>query len=455
MRAHARADHRLHHGPEHGPEHGRDTGRDTGRISAASAALVRLLLGLLLALVLPVAAATAQTQTRTITGPEALLAALEEDLTGVTLALVPGTYPAITLRGPGTPAAIRSADPAAPAVLLGLQGTDVDGLHLDGLVFEYRFGHGDPLHIPLISLTRCQDLRLTGSRIEGDVARGLGFPADGHGYGIGLNLRDCRDVQIEGNLIRGFWRAVAIRESARLVLRDNEITRIRMDGLTFAQVGHVLIEGNHIHDFDRVDVPEDHADMIQIWTASTTAPSHDILIRGNLLNSGQSLWTQSIWMRNERVDGGEAGREMFYRNIAIEDNLILNAHLHGIGIGETDGLVIRGNTMLLNRASVGLNDDWRRTLYHPRIRVAPGSTRVAIANNITHLVDGPAGQPDWLVAGNLLLQAGPTPTGPGQVPYARVFVDGGHGGAPWRPETWQLIRGGPGDRDGLGASALR
>lgn len=68
-------------------------------------------------------------------------------------------------------------------------------------------------------------------------------------------------------------------------------------------------------------------------------PSVNIVIPGNILNSGAGVWNQSIFMRNEKVDTQDPGPEMFYRDIVIEENVILNAHQHGITVGETDGLI--------------------------------------------------------------------------------------------------------------------
>ena len=123
--------------------------------------------------------------------------------------------------------------------------------------------------------------------------------------------------------------------------------------MNFAQVERVRIEANHIHDFNRVLESPDHADMIQFWTNGTTSPSSDITIRGNILNSGAGWFTQSIFMRNELVDSGKAEAEMFYRNVIIEDNVIINAHLHGISVGETAGLKIANNTVIRNARSQG------------------------------------------------------------------------------------------------------
>lgn len=70
------------------------------------------------------------------------------------------------------------------------------------------------------------------------------------------------------------------------------------------------------------------------------------------MDIGEGDKTQSIFMRNDLVDRGLAGEEMYYQNILIEGNVILNGHKHGITVGETDGLIIQNNTIL----SIGSSD---------------------------------------------------------------------------------------------------
>ena len=139
--------------------------------------------------------------------------------------------------------------------------------------------------------------------------------------------------------------------------------------------------------------------MIQFWTSGTTSPSTNIVIRGNFLDSGTGLPSQSIFMRNEMVDTGAAGDAMFYRNILIEDNVIHNAHVHGITVGETHGLTIRNNTILQNADSgnTGLVDV-------PTINVAAASTGVTVTNNILPRLPS-IGSAGALVTNNLIVQS--------------------------------------------------
>ena len=103
-------------------------------------------------------------------------------------------------------------------------------------------------------------------------------------------------------------------------------------------------------------------------------------------------------MRNDMVDRGLAGEEMFYRNLLIEENVILNNHAHGISVGETDGLVIRKNTVLdadaENTSSVAT----------PKINVNRDAKDVVIEQNATAAISGHSGQPGWTVSDNALVQ---------------------------------------------------
>jgi len=139
--------------------------------------------------------------------------------------------------------------------------------------------------------------------------------------------------------------------------------------------------------------------MIQFWTTGADAPSEDIVIRRNQLVAGRDL-TQSIFMRNEMVDTGKAGPEMFYRNVAIEDNVIVNAHQWGIMLGETEGAKIADNRVLHSPLIREMNGKPTKA---PLIKVAERSRNVVIERNIAGNFWGYKDQPDWTVAENVTL----------------------------------------------------
>jgi hypothetical protein len=371
---------------------------------------------------------------------------------GTVIELTGGSYDTLGMRDGGgsaqAPLVIRSADPKAPARFARMNLRDVENLVLEGLVFDYVATPGaDPTLRPF-QIRSSQGIILRGCLFKGDKAA-HGGSAEMSPTGFGLSFRGLTDVTLEDSRITGFLRGLLVRESRNVIIRGNEFDGMRSDGMDFAQVEGVLIERNHLHDFDRPPGVKDHPDMIQFWTASTTKPSRDIVIRDNVLNAGSGPWTQSIFMRNELVDARGAGKEMFYHTILIEENVIVNAHPHGITVGETLGLTIRNNTVVRNAKAAG--EGHKPSFWIPRIRVAKKSEDVRIERNVTAAVDGLDGQKDWVVADNLLVQD-QSRMKPGF--YATVFGPAALS-APDRIESFRPLPGGPLDGTGIGAALLR
>ncbi len=382
----------------------------------------------------------------------ALTEALSTAVPGAVLRLASGDYGALTLKdlqgAVGAPITLRSADPADPARFSKLHLRGVSHLVLQGLTFDYRFSPGDKSSFRPFVITSAHNVTLTGNLFDGDAAQGVSASDDGFPTGFGLSLDKSTQIRLDGNEIRNFFRGVVVSDSSDVTVRGNDVHTIRTDGMDFADVDRVLIEGNHIHDFRRVVASADHADMIQFWTRGTSTPSTDITIRGNLLNSGAGMFTQSIFMRNDMVDTGKAGREMFYRRVVIEQNVIINAHLHGITIGETDDLTIRNNTVIRNAASQGAEDN--PGLWTPQIRVKPASTRVTVVQNAARKFAGYDAQTDWTVADNLQIQDS-SPRQPGF--YDKVFV-AARSGDPTDLSSFAYLPGGPLNGTGIGATLL-
>lgn len=374
-------------------------------------------------------------------------AALAQVPPGGVLVLPGGDWGTLRLRGAEAPGVIRSADPANPARFSRMDVREVDGLRLEDLLFKYDWAEGDLLRLRPFGIENSRDVTLSRLRVVGDTAKSgpdsdRGFPS-----GIGLSVRYSQDITLSDSEITAFHRGFAIRGSDRVSILGNDLHGIRMDGMNFAAVQDVRIVGNHVHDFARSLNSKDHADMIQFWTNKTDRPNTGIVIRDNLLNSGRGAFTQSIFMRNEEVDRGRAGPEMFYRDVLIEGNVILNAHRHGITLGESRGVLIRNNTLVHNPNSPGENPT--RDLWLPRISVSDSSQDVVVMNNIASTV--PERRRGWRVADNLIVQPH-SRLAPGF--YGLVF-EGIPGGDPADPASYAPKPGGPADRPGLGALRLR
>ncbi|MBP1804918.1 right-handed parallel beta-helix repeat-containing protein [Rubellimicrobium aerolatum] len=295
---------------------------------------------------------------------------------------------------------IKSADPANPATFSSVQIGKASHLVLDGINFDYEFKAGDTLQTRPFQFTSCTDLTIRNSTFDGDLASGLTANDNGYATAVGLSVRNSSDVLIENCEVSSFFRGMVFSDNQGLVIRDNDIHDIRMDGMNFADVQDVLIEGNYIHDFRASYASGDHRDMIQFWTMGTTQPSTDIVIRDNVLDIGEGSFTQSIFMRNEEVDLGRAGTEMFYQNVLIENNTITNGHVHGIMVGETAGLTIRNNSVL--HADGDRPDAADSGVEIPKIAVSARSTGVVVTQNVAAVV--PTAKAGWTVGNNVLVQ---------------------------------------------------
>ena len=362
-----------------------------------------------------------------VNSAEDLWAALQTAKAGTVIELAPGNYGHLGINARWNhhwgsfdgEVTIRSADPNKPATFSSISMLDVDNLTIDGVVVDYETPKGLTAkqieEDKAVQVRDSTNITFRNSVFEGDVLDNPSSPRDGLPTGLGLSIRSSENVVIEDNEFLNWRTAGSFLTSSNVVVSGNDVHTIRVDGFTFVAVEGFVIEENHLHDFVTNEGLRDHRDMIQFWSAGRTTPSTDVEIRGNFLNSGDGAETQSIFMRNEVVDRGEAGREMFYRNVVIENNTIYNGHLHGITVGETDGLTIVNNTLLHNPdAGDGGN------VSRPRINVVDDALNVRITKNIAENVNASSGAFDNLRVQNRNPDADNY--------YGKLFIDALSGG---------------------------
>ena len=397
--------------------------------------------------------AQAQAETIQVATMKELKRALAQARGGETLLLAPGNYGALVLKKKNgarstRPVVLRSANADAPAVLTGMNLRHMSHLTFEGVVFDYRFSAGQPLQVKPFKISESRHITIRNSVFDGDLARNVSAVADGLGYGIALALSGNQHVTLEYNSFYNFHRAITLGRSSDVVVRGNDIYAIRSDGINLVQTQRVVIEDNHIHDFNRSTTKKDHSDMIQMWSRNAELPSSDIIIRNNVLNLGKGDSTQSIFMRNDQVDRGLAGPDMFYRNITIEGNVIINGHIHGITLGESLNVMIRNNTLLRAQA-YAQGQNRLEKVRSPRVKVAESSQNVTIKNNFS------AGfqphRPGWVMQNNMVVQD-IEPSMPGA--YQKIFR-AAIKGAPDQLESFAYLPSGPGMQSGIGAALLR
>lgn len=357
-----------------------------------------------------------------VSNAEELMNALALVKGGDSIVLAPGDYgdlkmgPFDALSGQfASNVTITSADPTMPASFSGLKLTNASNITFDNVVFDHKYSAGDSIWEQPFGMSDSTNITITNSTFDGDVPTGVSSVDDGVGTGYGLFVRGSSNIKLDSNEFHTFRIGITFAETTGIEITNNNIHSMRSDGMNMLEVQNVLIEDNYLHDFEGAIGSGDHRDMIQFWTGYTDAPSTDIIIRGNLLDIGEGDWTQSIFMRNDLVDQGLAGSEMFYQNILIENNTIYNGHLHGITIGETNGLVIRNNSVIQAEGRDGLQEGG---IGVPVINLADSSTNVQVVSNIAGGLMGFGDQNDWSRQNNAFIQ-NDDPNAPGY--YDDVF----------------------------------
>lgn len=412
----------------------------TAKLLAATLAIVALFLG----------SAGVSAQTRIRNAGE-LEAALSKARGGEVLQLAPGHYGDLLLRGKASspiafarPVTITSLDPGARAVFGSVTFFFVQNITFSEVDFTYVYKEGEKANASPFQMRDVSDITITRSHFTGDNARGTGTGADGYATARGVFFLGGRNIRVQDNVFRNWHRAGVFGRIEGLTVSGNEVADNRSDGFNFADVRDVLIERNYLHSFRINLATGDHPDMIQFWTNGTKAASERIVIRDNFLDVAGGGITQSIFMRNEEVDKGRAGAELFYRDVRIVGNVIRNGHVHGITVGETNGLVIANNTLLQSVTPPRLMH-----VTVPAINIKPASINVRIENNISPRYPTPS--PGWTVTDNIQIQRN-FPRGKDF--YNAWFVDALPLGALPR-ESLQLLPGALDGRPKAGSSLLR
>ena len=381
-----------------------------------------------------------------VTNSAQLTTALQQATGGDKILLAAGDYGQLEISGKyTTPLTIASADASRPASFSTMSINGAENITIDKVVFDYTYRASDIATYKPFEVANSSKIVIQNSVFDGDVKSGTGTVFDGYGNAVGLSVRGSSSVQVATNEFKSWGAALRVNESQDIQVQANNIHDIRKDGMNFVEVKGVLIENNHIHDFRGLPDWTDHRDMIQFWTAGTSNASENIIIRKNLLDIGNGSHTQSIFMRNELVDTGRAGQEMYYKNVLIEDNIIKNHHLHGVTVGETNGLVIQNNTLIAAKPDASLPstqyllDRYGPTagILVPRINADDDSHNVSVKGNSFYggsyftgdRVDAGTGS-DWNVTGNVShpVDSGPSTGSGGSGSGSGGTPDGNSGG---------------------------
>ena len=375
--------------------------------------------------------------------PETLGGILERAGPGDDIALAPGLYPEVVLRRRGNgdaPLVLRSADPENPARIESLTILDSTNVALRDLELSAAaLTDGErPFRILDSREVDLRGLRISGSRLG---------PETQPRQGTGLFIDNTTDLALTGSTLDAWSQGIVISQSGPLLLEGNELHALGVSGILLRQVRDVTIRNNTIRDF-HTPGGADAGVMIQFSTTNTEDPSRGILIEGNLLSSGAGRQVQGIIVANQLVDGNRGGPDLFYRNVAIVDNLIITAQVNAIVVGATDGVLLQRNTLVQNEPPVGWLDEAR--VWEPAIRIQDIARDVLVLGNVAHRFPEVRWQTDWVVAGNVEVQS----VHPGDPGFYEAMFVGGMPVEPVMPQDFAARPGGVLDGSGIGASRL-
>jgi len=338
-----------------------------------------------------------------------------------------------SLLGSSARLTIKSADADNPAKITSFLINHCKNIELNGLEFDYSAPPGTSIALRPFTVLNCDNVRVVNSLFEGDIAVGVASTDNGMGSGTALAVGSSNNIEFSNNTIVEFWKGAVFTNTNNLTVKSNELSELASDGLDFANVKNVLIEENYLHDFASNPDTTAHKDMIQFWTRGVPEASQDVIIRGNILDSGMGTYTQSMLIKSE------LGLAREFKNFLIEDNFIHNAFTHGITINQMDGLTIRNNTIISNPDSAV--DGTGR--YVPKIHIGDETKNIVVQDNITNKITGTG----WTGGNNLIVQDS-SPDQPNY--YGDIFVNGMVGGS-GTLEDFRAVSGGVIEQMGVGS----
>jgi len=280
-----------------------------------------------------------------------------DELGGGTIALEASGGPyqisARDLGSAGGPVTITAADPSAPPVVDSIFLRDSSHVTISGLDIQGKEA-GNPQSI---YVSGSDNISLTGNTMTGVAEEFLSKTNGATEANSAMLLRDSSNITVSDNVISHFSTAIGVLEVDGMVISNNDISKLQKDGIQGAGFRNVEITDNHFHDFLGSTQSINHSDMIQIWGTNAKSVTANVTISGNLLDTGEGALSQGIFIRNEEFGKDGAATSGHYQNIVITDNVVHNGAPNGISVSDTDGVVIKSNTLLLNEAAYMFNDD--------------------------------------------------------------------------------------------------
>lgn len=263
-----------------------------------------------------------------------LTAALKTAKGGETILLAPGNYGAVSINAakPAGVVTIKSADPANDAVLRTLKVSNSVNLSFEDLDIRHPLLAGEADYVPAIWIATSKHITMNGFDITGS----LDGNANNDGWGIRLDTSS--NVMIANSSFQQLNRAMITNNADAVVIAGNKVTEVR-EGFDFADVQHVIIEGNAISKVQPNWAKGDHPDAIQFWNNGVASGSSDVIIRNNSILTDAKAVVQGIFVGMENA-------ALRHSDFVVENNLYYGDSTHGISLYGVDNATVRGNTVI-------------------------------------------------------------------------------------------------------------
>lgn len=283
-----------------------------------------------------------------------LLFALAGAGPGDIIELAPGHYGEAVLEGYGfqDTVTIRSQDPQAPATFDALFIKNSSFLSIDNICVMHVLAEGQPDWDSAFRIDKSDHITVVNSEIAGSAD-------DNHtNDGQGLLVLDSSNVSIEGNTFHDLKTALSVGRSEFVDVTNNRFMDIRSDGANFANVRHVVVDGNVFTDFHPAFELGDHPDMIQVWNDGSYGDMFDIVISDNELMQGAGGSVQGIFIQGA-IAGSNAPAPAALHDLVISGNIIDIGAAQGIWVNQVDQALISDN--ILTRSEAGVSTPSIRT----------------------------------------------------------------------------------------------
>nr|WP_310523011.1 right-handed parallel beta-helix repeat-containing protein [Polymorphobacter sp.] len=255
---------------------------------------------------------------------------------GDTILLAPGNYGEFafsSVRPTGT-VTIKSANPNADAVFRVLTINNSANLVIEDVDVSRPLVGGVGLNGPAVRVQGSTDINLVGVDVSGSL-NGNAWD-DGHG----LSVTGSNRITVLDSTFRQLDAAAIISRSSDIVFAGNSITEVR-EGVNISSTTGGLFDRNTIVNMQPNYAAGDHPDAFQVHSGGINTASSDLAFRNNVILEGTSGPIGGFFIRSERVAAG-----IEHSNISIENNYYQGTYRHGISVGDTNGLVITGNTVI-------------------------------------------------------------------------------------------------------------